>query len=126
MHHIFAAVGADGVRIILFVGVGVTIHPIDINVTLVAQLKKDIFAADRFERLMNIDDQIPQIRGMILLSQHGVELVQVDGRTLPINEIRKEFLGFAVLKFDRSPFKKISKLPKHLIFSFSPTEKATG
>lgn len=98
MHHIFAAVGADGVRIILFVGVGVTIHPIDINVTLVAQLKKDIFAADRFERLMNIDDQIPQIRGMILLPQHGVELVQVDGRTLPINEIRKEFLGFAVLK----------------------------
>lgn len=98
MHHIFAAVGADGVRIILFVGVGVTIHPIDINVTLVAPLKKDIFAADRFERLMNIDDQIPQIRGMILLPQHGVELVQVDGRTLTINEIRKEFLGFAVLK----------------------------
>ena len=49
-----------------------------------------VSAAHALKGLLDVGDEVPQIGLMIFLPKDGIELVDIDSRTFPIDEVSEE------------------------------------
>ena len=72
LDHVFPAVFADGLWVVLFIVIGVAVDLADVDVAFVVALDEHIFAADRLKCLLDVADEVAEVGRMIFFPKHCI------------------------------------------------------